>query len=343
MDSLSHIVLGAAIGEAILGKKIGKKAMLWGALGASLPDIDVLFSPLFHPVDALFTHRGITHSFLFILIIVPFLGWLFSRLSPLPAGEGRGGGSWYSLFFITILSHPLLDSCTMYGTGFFEPFSNYRAQLASFFIVEPLYTLPLLAGFIALLILKRDSVKRKFWVKFGLSISTAVLILSIGNKFYVEKIFANSMQKQNIQYSDFITSPTPFNNILWNAFAKDTNGYWVGFYSHLDKTKDIRFSFIPRNDSLAGDLLHHPMVQKLVRFSNGYYCFTRYGDELHFNDLRFAFSGDFTPDADRSSFVFSFTVKEDKTTASGIKIQQNPWGNSRFTGFSNLIERIKGI
>ena len=65
MDTLSHIVLGTCMGEALLGKKIGKKAMLWGALANNLPDIDVFFTPLFHPVDALFVHRGITHSFLF--------------------------------------------------------------------------------------------------------------------------------------------------------------------------------------------------------------------------------------------------------------------------------------
>src|SRR4051812_44176514 len=132
MDSLTHIVLGAAIGDALLGRKIGKKAMLWGALAASLPDIDVLFLPFFHPVDALLIHRGITHSFLFVIIISPLLGWLFSRIYPLPWGERqRGVWVWIFFFFVNILSHPLLDSCTNYGTGIFEPFSNYRAQFTS--------------------------------------------------------------------------------------------------------------------------------------------------------------------------------------------------------------------
>ncbi len=340
MDSLSHIVLGAAIGELMLGKKLGKKAMLWGALGANLPDADVFFTSCYHPVDALFVHRGITHSFLFAFLIPPVLGWLFSKFNWKRPATFK---EWTFLYYVTIFSHPLLDSCTMYGTGILEPFSNYRAQFTSLFIIEPLYTLPLLIGFIALLVLKGDSLKRKFWAKFGLWSSTLFLLLAIGNKFYMDTVFTDSLNKQDISHSDIITSPTPFNTILWNAFAKDTSGYWFGFYSHLDKTKNVEFAFVPRNDSLAGDLLQNVMVQKLIRFSNGFYCFTICDNELHFNDLRFAFSGEFDCRADHKNFAFSFTLKKDPSLPYGIEIKQNPWSKTRFYGFSKLADRIKGI
>ncbi len=340
MDSISHIVLGAAVGELILGKKIGKKAMLWGALAASLPDIDVFFTPFFDPIDALFVHRGITHSFFFISLIIPLLGWIFSRFNWKRKATQK---EWTFLFFVTILSHPLLDSCTMYGTGILEPFSNYRAQFTSLFIVEPFYTVPLLTGFIALLILRQDSSKRKFWARFGLWLSMVYLLFAICNKFYVSSVFTESLQKQNMHFTDYETSPTPFNNILWNIFAKDTNGYWVGFYSDLDKTKNIQYSFVPRNDSLAGDLLHNEQVQKLIRFSNGYYCFTICDNELRFNDLRFAFSGEFDCQADRKNFAFSFALKKDDSKPYGIEIKRNPWSKTRFYGFSKLVERVKGV
>lgn len=344
MDTLSHIVLGAAIGEVMLGKKIGRKGMLFGALANNFPDIDVLFSPFFHPVDALFIHRGITHSFLFVLLVSPLLGWLFSKKYTLPGeNEKRSLWTWIFFFFVCILAHPILDSCTMYGTGLLEPFDNCRAQVTSLFIVEPLYTIPLVISFIVLLILKRESPKRRFWAKLGLYLSTIYLVVSLGNKLYVGNIFTNSLREQNIHFSKYITSPTPFNTILWNVFAKDTSGYWVGFYSHLDKTKDVRFSFIPRNDSLAGDMIQNEIVQKLIRFSNGFYCFTICEDELRFNDLRFAFSGEFTCDANRENFAFSFTLEKDESSPYGIKIKQNPWSRTRFYGFSNLVERIKGI
>src|ERR1035437_1969601 len=309
MDTLSHLVLGAAIGEAMLGKKIGKKAMLWGALVNNLPDIDVVFTPLFHPVDALLFHRGITHSFLFVILVTPLLGWLFSRSYSLSESEGKGKNfkSWTWFVFICLLAHPLLDSCTMYGTGIFEPFSNYRAQFTSLFIIEPLYTLPLLISFIALVILKKDSIKRKFWVVFGLSLSTFYLLFAMCNKLYVGKIFTDSLAKQNIPVKEYITSTTPLKNILWNILAKDEKGSWVGFYSHFDKTKDVQFYFIPRNDSLAGNLINNQAVQKIFRFSEGYYCFTFHDGMLYINDLRFAFAGEF--DKEAKDFVFSFGIK----------------------------------
>ena len=340
MDSITHIVLGAAIGELMLGKKIGKKAMLWGALAASLPDIDVLFLPLFNSVDGLLIHRGITHSFLFVFLSVPILGWIFSKFNWKRKATQK---EWTLLFFVTILSHSLLDSCTMYGTGIFEPFNNYRAQFTSLFIIEPFYTIPLLIGFIALLVLRTNSPKRKFWARFGLSLSTLYLLFTICNKFYVDKIFEDSLQKQNIHFTDYETSPTPFQNILWNVFAKDTKGFWFGFYSDLDKTRDVQFSFISRNDSLAGNLLQNEQVQKLIRFSNGYYCFTTLDGELRFNDLRFAFSGEFDCNADRKSFAFSYALKKDASQPHGIEIKRNPWSKTRFYGFSKLMERIKGV
>jgi inner membrane protein len=188
-----------------------------------------------------------------------------------------------------------------------------------------------------------DSPKRKFWTKFGLWFSTVYLLFAIGNKLYVGKIFSDSLKKQNIHFTDYETSPTPFNTILWNTFAKDTNGYWFGFYSHFDSSKDVKYSFIPRNDSLAGDLLQNEQVQKLIRFSNGYYCFTICDNELRFNDLRFAFSGEFDCSADKKNFAFSFVLKKDSSQPYGIEIKRNPWSKMRFYGFSKLVERVKGV
>ena len=62
MDSLTQIVLGAAVAEASLGKKIGNRAMVWGAIAGTLPDLDVIANGFMSPVDALAFHRGPTHS-----------------------------------------------------------------------------------------------------------------------------------------------------------------------------------------------------------------------------------------------------------------------------------------
>ena len=53
MDSLTQLTFGAACGEAILGKKMGRKGLIWGAILGTLPDLDV-FIPLGSPVDDLY-------------------------------------------------------------------------------------------------------------------------------------------------------------------------------------------------------------------------------------------------------------------------------------------------
>ena len=75
MDSVTQIVLGAAVGEVVLGRKIGNKAMLWGAIAGTIPDLDVLSRWFFDDLRANELHRGVTHSILFSLVMAPLLGW----------------------------------------------------------------------------------------------------------------------------------------------------------------------------------------------------------------------------------------------------------------------------
>lgn len=80
MDSLTQMALGAACGEIVLGKKVGNRAMLWGAIGGTIPDLDVLGNFFLDEVGALAFHRSITHSLLFA-VLAPFIfGWLVHRL-----------------------------------------------------------------------------------------------------------------------------------------------------------------------------------------------------------------------------------------------------------------------
>ena len=68
MDSLTQIVLGAAVGEATLGKKIGNRAMMWGAIAGTIPDLDTLFLISGNEVSEMLYHRGISHSLFFALL-----------------------------------------------------------------------------------------------------------------------------------------------------------------------------------------------------------------------------------------------------------------------------------
>ena len=123
MDSLTHIVLGACIGEIILDKNAGRKAMLWGALANSVPDIDFI-AGMWMPVSTeLLAHRGITHSFLFAIISSFFLALVAARWHK---AEPISLRKWFWFFLIEIACHLLLDAMNNYGSGWFEPFSSTR-------------------------------------------------------------------------------------------------------------------------------------------------------------------------------------------------------------------------
>ena len=110
MDSLTQIVLGGAVGEAVLGKKVGNKAILWGAIGGTIPDLDTIPGQFLDTVSRLEIHRGFSHSIVFALLISPLLGWLIYKLYKKKKEATIWG--WTQLFFWCIFTHPLLDIYT---------------------------------------------------------------------------------------------------------------------------------------------------------------------------------------------------------------------------------------
>ena len=96
MDSLTQIVLGAAVGEAVLGRKVGNKAMLYGAIAGTIPDLDALASYFTDTITAIEVHRGFSHSIVFSILGAPVFGWLISKIE---RKSGVGWKDWSWLMF----------------------------------------------------------------------------------------------------------------------------------------------------------------------------------------------------------------------------------------------------
>ncbi len=335
MDSLTHLVLGAAIGEAVLGKKIGRKAMLWGAIADTIPDFDVLASPCFTNAQQLLVHRGFTHSFLFAALMPLLLGWLFRKWNMKTEVSWK---SWSLLFFLGFTSHIFIDSLTAYGTGWFEPFSSYRVAFNTIFVADPFYTLPFLICVLIALIAKNSSPRRLKWNKIGLIISSLYLVFTILNKWHVTNEMHESLIKEKHQTTDFVTTPTALNNFLWMAYAPDSTGYWLGYYSIFDKTNNIDYYRVNKNDYLLSPYLNDHSVKILKQFSKGYYCISSHKGEVYFNDIRFGQMGGF--DKPDSSFVFSFKLSQNADNS--MALNRSKFKVSVSDAFSSLITRIKG-
>ncbi|WP_018477979.1 metal-dependent hydrolase [Pontibacter roseus] len=284
MDSLTQIVLGAAVGEAVAGRKLGNKALLWGAIAGTIPDLDVLANPLLDMVGQLSFHRSITHSFLFAFVMSPLLGWMLWRLYRNDHATWR---DWTLLFFLGFTTHALLDSFTTWGTQLFWPFSNHGVAFYNLFVVDPLYTVPFLVCVVAAAFYDRRSSTRRTLNYTGLAISTAYVAFSFVAKAYANRAFEESLQQQDIRYTSYISKPTPMNTLFWAVTAESKDGYYTGFYSLLDKDNDINYAFEPREAHLLEPYLPHPRLERLLEITKGYYAVAEAEKGIYIQDLRF--------------------------------------------------------
>lgn len=290
MDSLTQIVLGAACGEAVLGKKIGNKALLFGAIGGTIPDLDVFIGSLLYnnEIDAMLFHRGFMHSILFSVLAAFLLGWLVHKLYD--SGKRlhtTTQSDWIKLFFWSLFTHPLLDCFTPYGTQLFAPFSNYRVAFNNIAVADPLYTVPFLLCIIILMFFKRNSDKRRLWLKLGIGISSVYMLLTIFNKFYIDSVFKSSLTDKGISYQRSSTQPSILNNVLWYGIVETEENYYVGFYSLFDSSSQFSdWQTIQKKRDLAKEKYND--IKSLAWFSNDYYNVEALEDGVFlYKDLRY--------------------------------------------------------
>lgn len=301
MDSVTQIVLGAAIGEAVLGKKVGNKAMLYGAIAGTIPDLDVFASFFTDTVTALSMHRGFTHSIVFSVLFAPIFGWIVSRYETYKNFKG-----WSWLFFWAFLTHPLLDAHTTWGTQLFWPF-DLRLAFKTIFVIDPLYTLPFLVFLILAMLQKRTTKKRRLYNSIGLVVSSSYLVLTFFLKWMAFTQFQTALKDQNIAYLQLDTRPSPLNTILWSANVETKEAYLLGNYSFFD-SKPITFETYPKNHQLLGDLVTNEKVQRMIAISEGWYTISEKDEGLYFNDLRF---GLLSMAPGSQNFVFQYKITED--------------------------------
>ncbi len=282
MDSLTHIVLGACIGEAVAGRQLGKRALFYGALAQSIPDIDFVAGFFLHGADNVVTHRGLTHSVLFGVLATLFMAWLVKNVihkTPLPYKTV------WLLFGVNIFVHLFIDTFNAYGLGLLMPFSNYRFSFNVLFVADPLFSIAPFIAFLFLVVLHKSHKRRLMWIRVGIGFSALYLCVAISNKWMVSRAVQRNLAEQK-KPSEFFTTPSPFNSLLWFVVAKDSAGYYTAYRSVFDTGK-IDFTFFPRNDSLADNATYKKDSKLLKEFAQGYYTFERWGDTTVLNVLRF--------------------------------------------------------
>lgn len=306
MDSLTQIVLGAAVGEAVAGKKLGNKAMLWGGVAGTIPDLDVLLNPFLGVVEELSWHRSLTHSLLFAVVAAPLLALLLRRLYPHSEARYK---HWFWLFFLGFVSHSLLDCCTTWGTQLFWPFSTYGVAFYNVFVIDPFYTVPFLILLLWAATKDRKNPKRQNLNTLGLVVSSSYLVFTFAAKHTANQEFETSLQEQGIAWQDYISKPTPFNAVLWAVTVKTADGYYNGFYSLFDENKKVDFQYFPQQDELLAPYLPHPKLKRLLEITKGYYIVEKEQEKLLIHDLRFGQFNGWQKNEGKGEFAFTYTLQ----------------------------------
>lgn len=323
MDSLTQIALGSAVSVAVMGRRTALwKAALWGAVAGTLPDLDA-FIDHGNAVLNMVRHRAESHSLIYLTLAAPLLAAVATRVH----GEAALFKRWWLALWLALFTHPLLDTLTVYGTQLLQPFTNFPYAVGSVFIIDPTYTLALIAGTVAALVLRT---RRGLQLNaLGLLLSTAYLAWSFGAQQHVERLARASLQAEGIagvggiggiggiggsggsSVEGLLVTPAPFNTVLWRLLATTPTQYFEGYYSLLDKDRKIAWTAHPRGADLLAQHGQNPWVAEVARFSHGFYKLSETGDNekrLLVTDLRMGLEG---------AYSFSFDLGSQSERAAG--------------------------
>lgn len=354
MDSVSQIALGASVCYAAIGPKIGKRALLIGAIVGTLPDMDVLV-PYDDAIASFTYHRSWSHSLLVLSAVSWPLAWLIRHLSQSNSQQSLNSKNdvpfsrWWLAIWLVLITHPLLDSFTIYGTQIWWPLPLPPVAIGSIFIIDPLYTIPLIVGGIAAWRLgasqsqipslehssgpSREHRRAQRYAIAGIAISTAYLGWTLFSQLITTERVEKQLAAQNIKPKSIVAAPFP-TAVLWRIVVVKDEQYIELFSSLLDdKSVPLQLTTFS-NSQLACEkniVADNWAIKRMDWFTNGAIAVNRSGDRLIISDLRMGIEDD---------YVFEFDIggwSDDIFIPSQAKQQPMDFDFDRLSGLVNRI------
>lgn len=291
MDSFTHLALGGSIAVLIAPAQWRRQALVAGAIFGSLPDIDVPILLAFarDPVTRLTWHRGPAHAFA-VIVPVGIVLWTLLRRWWTPAREAPW--RWLAALMLPLLSHPLLDALTVYGTQLWWPSRTSPTMWSTLFIIDPLVLVPVWIGAIAAWCW-RGKPRARIWAATGLVVCLACVGWSIVAKQLVERAVDASLAGSAFASAPRLSTPTPLNTLLWRVVVMTPDGYLEGYRSLIADRGPIRFRAYRSDGAALAQVAAFPDVARLRWFAGGFVKAQVRGDELVLSDLRMGAEPDY--------------------------------------------------
>ena len=271
----------------MLGKRLGNRALAWGALLALLPDADLLLTPFMDTSAALWWHRGPSHSLLVAGLAAWALAswlaklWKKDKVPQITAG-GLVGAAW--------CSHILIDCFTDYGTAVLWPFTSKRIAFNNLFIIDIVFTLPLLVTVVWMAFLrnKKQVPKRRRLNAWGLGLAAAYTLLAVGMKFVASAGFDADLSRRHVTCHRRMEAPTPLNILLWRSVVDRGDEYWVGYRTVFEwHSTPVRWTVYPKGSASLAPIANMREVKTVLNFTDDWWIARPHALGVWVGDMRF--------------------------------------------------------
>lgn len=344
MDSLTQAALGAVVGERVLGRQLGRKAIAWGALVGTLPDLDVLVNPWLDTIGQLYWHRGFSHSIFGVLIGTPLIAWLLFRWWNRKGKQVVSAKRVVAFVLLNFSTHILIDCFTVYGTQLLDPLSRQRFGLNNFFIIDLMFTLPMLAWIVAALFRHKVPGHASRGWAFGCGgVLAAYVVFSFTVQAMASQRFQRELAREGIEPIRSEISAAPFTTLIWRGLFETEDAFWISYWAVNDSDEPLAFHRVPRNVELLEPFRGDRAVDCALWFSEEYLLVEEAPDGPGFlaTDLRFV---EFWPENNRGLPRTFFTWRIVPSEGESPSVFEPVGGSGREIGamFKKLEARLKG-
>jgi inner membrane protein len=327
MDSLTHILIGAAAGQVFSEKKDKIKPLIWGAIVGNIPDLDVVFQPLISPENSMLFHRGFSHSLLLWALCSPLLALAINKIYK---GDRHSYFNWLKICVTAWFSHLFLDIFNTYGTGIFEPFSQARISYDAVNVYDLLFLIPILSASIFFVFIIKEYSKKLVTALLALLFSLCYISFSVATKIMVEITAKIQLAEEDIHPVRLISSPLPLSNLAWKIVAESDEGYHVGVYYGFWKNK-ADFEYLPKNKYPEQNFEKYDNFRNLKRFTKDWCLLDQIDGNFVLYDLRFS-----SLNQEENALSFPLRIKENSLEIGRAYL-------NRHVTFKNMKEHYKRL
>jgi inner membrane protein len=304
MDTFTHILTGMAVGQIFSsGTNDRSKPLILGAIAGNLPDLDVIFQPFISPENAMFFHRGISHSILLWVLCSPLLALLMNKICK---GDRRSYYKWLKISVIAWFSHIFLDIFNTYGTGIFEPFSHARIAYDVVNVIDFLYLTPIFIISILYVFIIKNRLKKCIIAIVVPTYSLIYIMFAIHTKTDNDTWAYTLFRLEGIEPNRIISSPLPLSMLAWKIIAETDTDFHVGIL-YGNRTGNVPITRIPKNKCLEKKFEKYDSFQKLKRFTENYYVVSIIDGQTVLCDLRFS-----SLSPENSALCFPLHIRDNK-------------------------------